>query len=546
MLKAVHVAAMLVLAAFPRSAQAEDPPTTVWVRSWNAPANHEDIGRFVAVDTPDRIYVAGSTYEPGAQGAMQDYLLLQYDASGNLTWFRRYGGSGGETLSDLVVPTSGEVIVTGFSPGLNGTEVATVKYDHLGNLLWDRRHPAEGALLDFGPKLAVDRDGNVIVSASDAADYLLLKYSANGTLLWSRTYDGPTSGDDVATDVAVDSLGDIYVTGTVNSSHAFGTVKFSSSGDFRWAQIEPGDIGSVFAPSKVRVGPDNNAVVAGNPESTCGVFQFKIWKCASADGAVLWSDKAPDQPCNSLIFGDLVLDGDGAALAVCSGTVDGDGTHMQVLRYSAGGVREWIREFDGPGSAEDVAAAIATDPLGAAYAMGYTTFPPQNRDYAAVKFSGDGQQQWSFTWASAQGTNDLGEDICLDPAGNVILTGHSFNPAENEDVVTIKLRQVSSAGINATFGIPEQPPSLQAWPNPVSGSARIRFVLPHEGWTRLDLLDAEGRLFRRLIAGPSSTGRHEIVWSRSDGSGSRVPAGVYFLRLEAAGTIRTSRTIVLP
>ena len=106
MLKPVCFGPAILLGTIALTAWAEDPPTTEWVRTWNAPANHEDIGHFVAVDTPDRIYVAGTTYEPGVGAAAHDYLLLQYDAAGNLAWYRRYGGTGDETLSDLVVPSS--------------------------------------------------------------------------------------------------------------------------------------------------------------------------------------------------------------------------------------------------------------------------------------------------------------------------------------------------------------------------------------------------------------------------------------------------------
>ena len=545
MLGKIRILPAILFALLSPAARAENPPTTLWVQSWNGPNNHEDIGRFVAVDTPDRIYVAGSTYEPGAGGAGHDYLLLQYDSDGNLNWFRRYGGQGEETLSDLAVPVSGEVIVTGFSPGLNSLEVATVKYDQLGDILWERRHPARGASSDYGPKLAVDGEKNVIVSAADAGDYLALKYAPDGTLLWSRTYDGPASQDDFATDVAVDAGGNVYLTGAANSLHAFATVKLSPAGDFLWEQIEPGDIGSVFAPSKLAVGPDNNVVVAGSPESTCGVFQFKIWKCASASGAVLWSDKQPSQPCSSFIFRDLTLDESGAALAACSGSAGGVEGHMQVLRYSTDGVREWIREYDGPGTAEDTAEAIAADAVGAAYVVGSTDFPPQNRDYAAAKFSAAGEQEWSFTWASPHGTNDLAHDICVDPAGGVILTGNSFDQVQNENVVSIKLLQATAAGVAESSPGAAPPVQLRMEPNPAFGEATISYVLPRAGRIRLDLLSADGRLLRTLAEGPCSTGLHTIHWSASGAEGLGLPGGVYFLRLEAGGRVTTTKAGLL-
>ncbi len=547
MSKVISLVSILLLAPLSGTARAEAPPTTTWVRSWNAPANHEDIGRFVAVDTPDKIYVAGTTYEPGVGGASHDYLLLQYDSEGNLRWYRRYGGPNWESPSDLVVPVSGEVLVTGLSAGESGLEVATVKYDDLGNILWERRHGAAGAFSDFGPKLACDADGNVIVSSGDGGDYLVLKYAPTGSLLWSRTYDGPAGGDDLSTDVAVDALGNIYVTGTANSLQAFATVKYSPTGDFLWEQIEPGDFGSVFAPSQVEVGPDDNPVVAGSPESTCGVFQFKIWKCAAASGGVLWSHHEPSLPCHSFTFQDLALDGTGAALAVCSGSATSGDIHMQILRFAPDGAREWIREFDGPGTAEDIAAAIAVDAAGAAYAVGYTTNPPQNRDYAAVKYSAGGLQEWSFTWASASGTNDLGHNICTDPSGDVILTGNSYDPVQNENAVSIKLHQASAAGTGGD--LPQaaaRSPLLRVVPNPTAGRATVFYEIPRAGRYQLDLVSADGRAVRRLAEGDSPSGLHELSWTGVQTDGSRLPAGIYFVRLAAAGRIASARVGVLP
>ena len=520
------------------AARAEDSPATLWVDVWNTSNNHEDIGRLLALDTPNRIYVAGSTYDPAT---LHDYLLLQYDAAGNLIWQRRYGGAGDEIISDLRVPAAGEVVATGMSVGQGSPEVATVKYDNLGNLLWERRFPLPGATSDMVPRMAVDGAHDILVSATANNDFLVLKYASDGTLLWSHSQDGPGHEADVATGIAAGADGSVYITGTADNSTRFMTIKFSPSGDLLWEQTEAGDIGSVFSPSAVAVGTDQNPVMAGNPESTCGVFQFKIWKCDAATGNVLWSDTAPDQPCFSLIFQDLAIDAGGNIVAACSGSDTSVDTHMQVLRYSPDGVRQWIRQYDGPGNGEDVASAIATDGAGAAYVTGYTDFPPQNRDYATVKFSADGTQAWAVTWGSVQGTNDMAQDIAVDDAGGVIVTGHSYNPATNEDFVTVKYQQGTTASIPEAARAAEPRPALEAAPNPVSGVAAIHFSLAHSVHARLLVFTAAGRLVRTLADEAASPGPHVVRWNGTDAGGTLVPAGVYVIRLETAGQVYRAR-----
>ncbi len=547
-MRAIAFALALMLTQSVLSARAEAPPTRLWVDSYNAPANHEDIGRFVAVDGVDRIYVAGTTYESGIGGAWHDYLLLQYDADGNLVWDRRYGGEGGEALTDLEIPAPGEVLITGYSPGLNGLEVATVKYDHLGNLVWDRRQSVQGFDSDHGPKLAIDGEGNALVSATDDGDFLVLKYTPDGTLLWSRHYDGPAGDLDMATDIAADEDGSIYVTGTANESHAFATVKFSPEGDFLWEQLEPGDIASVFAPSHVAVAPDHDIVVAGSPESACGVFQFKIWKCSANTGAVLWSDTAPADPCASITFRDMAVHWTGEIVAVCDGYIDGVDFHMHLFRYTGDGILLWAREFDGPGTSEDVAAAVAVDAAGAAYAFGYTTSPPQNRDYAAVKYSASGTPEWSVSWASDQGTNDIGHDIAVDPAGNVIVTGNSFDLAQNENAVTIKYHQASSAdvGVGLASGAANRSLRLDLSPNPASQGTMIGYTLPKDGAARLEIVSPEGRRVRTVANGLHTAGRHTIRWDGTDAHGARLPSGIYLAHLTAGGSVISAKIHLLP
>ena len=545
-MRALTIMSAILLTLSGGSALAEAPPTRLWVQTWNSPANHEDLGRLLAVDSPNRIYVAGSTYDPAMGGHLYDYVLLQYDAAGNLVWERRYGGTSGEAISDICVPAEGEVVITGLSSNGGTTEIATVKYDHLGNLLWDRRFPVQGFSSDFGPKLSADADHNIVVSGTTLGDFLVLKYAPDGTLLWSRTHDGPNHGSDFATDIAAGPDGSVYATGPANDMGRFMTVKYGPTGVLDWESILAGDIESVFAPSMVAVGPDGDVVVAGNPESTCGVFQFKIWKCSTQSGAVLWSDQAPAQPCFSLIFKDMVIDWAGNILALCDGSDTGVDIHMQVLRYSPNGTRQWIRQFDGPGTAEDIAAAIATDGTGAAYVVGYTTFPPQNRDYAAAKFSAGGTQEWAVTWASNQGTNDLGQDIVVDTAGDVIITGNSYSPVTNEDFVTIKYHQASAATAPGEADIVTSRYTISIAPNPMHRDTEIHYTLAHEGRARIEILSPAGRLVRTLADGIVGEGSYAIRWDGTDTRGARLPAGAYIVRLETDDGEATAKVSILP
>ncbi|MCC7144589.1 MAG: T9SS type A sorting domain-containing protein, partial [Candidatus Eisenbacteria bacterium] len=62
---------------------------------------------------------------------------------------------------------------------------------------------------------------------------------------------------------------------------------------------------------------------------------------------------------------------------------------------------------------------------------------------------------------------------------------------------------------------------------------------------RAEVFDASGRLVRVLVDGVLNTGRHEQGWDRRDQSGVRVPAGIYFVRLDAGGKGSRQKVVVL-
>ena len=77
------------------------------------------------------------------------------------------------------------------------------------------------------------------------------------------------------------------------------------------------------------------------------------------------------------------------------------------------------------------------------------------------------------------------------------------------------------------------------YPNPFSGSTLIPLGLKTAGPARLAVFDLSGRLVRTLVDGSLDAGEHVIEWNGSDRSGHDVASGLYFIRLETGGLVRT-------
>lgn len=81
-------------------------------------------------------------------------------------------------------------------------------------------------------------------------------------------------------------------------------------------------------------------------------------------------------------------------------------------------------------------------------------------------------------------------------------------------------------------------------PNPFRQSTTISIDLPETSTLDARILDATGRLVRRLATGTRGPGRHHITWNGDDEQGRRVASGVYRLRLQTE-RVTMKRTLVL-
>jgi hypothetical protein len=124
------------------------------------------------------------------------------------------------------------------------------------------------------------------------------------------------------------------------------------------------------------VAPNGGIIVAGNPESPCSVFQVRTWKVDADTGEAIWLEVFPPNPCDSVVPVDMAVNGAGNIVVAGFGRV---------------------------GTSSDVASSLALDAEGNAYVAGLTTFPPQKRDWTAVKYTPAGDEAWSVQWAGSSG-----------------------------------------------------------------------------------------------------------------------------------------------
>jgi len=88
-------------------------------------------------------------------------------------------------------------------------------------------------------------------------------------------------------------------------------------------------------------------------------------------------------------------------------------------------------------------------------------------------------------------------------------------------------------------------PALNVTPNPVGGTTTVRFTLPSAERASLRVFGLDGRLMHTLAAGEMTAGNHTVAWDRVGDHGQRLPAGIYYCRLEGERTDLTRKVVFL-
>jgi hypothetical protein len=99
----------------------------------------------------------------------------------------------------------------------------------------------------------------------------------------------------------------------------------------------------------------------------------------------------------------------------------------------------------------------------------------------------------------------------------------------------------------------DEPPSLTTLPltfaapspNPARDRMDLSFTLPRAARARLRVIDLDGREVARVLEAEQTSGPHTVHWDGRDTLGQRVGAGVYIVRFEALGVIRTHKVVLM-
>jgi hypothetical protein len=433
----------------------------VWVQRYNGPANGGENAYAIAADRDGNVIVTGSS--SGSAG-LDEYTTIKYSEGGVVLWTNRYHGpgTGYDSGSALAVDRNGDVIVTGHSSSSgSSSDYATIKYSGAGTPLWTNRHRIFGDD-SRATSVAVDTNGNVFVTGySSFSGLATLKYSSAGVALWTNYYVGPVGGNHYASGIAVDGSGNAFVTGSSAGSGSgddIVTLAYFSGGAAWWTNRYNGAGNGSDEGNAIALDSSGNVFVTGGA-NIGGLTAFVTFKYSNA-GIPLWTNyyRGPgDSPYGGA--GDIAVDG--AGNVVIAGTSVGSGTYQDfaTIKYSNGGVALWTNRYNR--LYDDAVNAIATDRSGNVFVTGYTTDDTLRFDRLTIGYSGAGVPLWTNRYNGPGNDDDSGNAVAVDTNGNVFVTGYSHG-TNNTDFATIKYAGVQPIPLSIRAGNNSQ---ILSWPN---------------------------------------------------------------------------------
>jgi uncharacterized delta-60 repeat protein len=306
--------------------------------------------------------------------------------------------------------------------------------------LWTDTYNGADDNVDEIHGVAFDAAGNVVVAgetfvSGQGDDIWVRKYSHAGDVMWTETFHGVTADVGWAVTVAADD--DVLVGGssfTLDDGRDAWVRRYSPDGVTEWTQTFDGTSHEDDEVRGIAVDPAGNVLVAGYV--TTAAAQRDIWvRKYSAAGVIQWTRTAAGTDGQDDEGRGIAADADGNVLVVGYVWAGEPGQRdVWVRKYDPDGDELWTRTHDGPQATNDEGNGIATDAAGNVIAVGFQSVPDVGRDIWVRKYDPDGGELWTSTYDAPQNGYDAAHGVAVSLSGEIVVGGSIFRGPQSDNV----------------------------------------------------------------------------------------------------------------
>lgn len=235
---------------------------------------------------------------------------------------------------------------------------------------------------------------------------------------WVRRYNGTANSEDQAYAVVADKDGNIIVGGYsvgIGSSIDFVTIKYTLGGIGLWTNRYDGPDHGADRIEAVAVDGSGGVYVSG--ESGTNIVTIKY----TAQGSPVWTNTYSSTN-DFLLFGAIAADNDGNAYML---PYDLSDTFITV-KYDVNGNPDWTNYFQSSPFSSDTASDLAVDAAGNIFVTGWSFDSFSGATvFVTIKYAPDGSLLWTQPYSRLGLESAL--RVIVDSQGNVIVVGDSDN-----------------------------------------------------------------------------------------------------------------------
>ena len=323
-----------------------------WV--YTAGGTGADRGRKIALDSSGNIYVAGyyeNTVDFGGgnitSNGSWDAFLLKLNSSGTFQWVKSYGASNNDLGRDVAIDSNDNIYLTGNFRGtvdFGGGDVSSnpsanayiflVKFNSSGVFQWV--YTAGGTGVDDVRSLALDSSDNPYITgsfqstvnfgggnttAANTNDLFILKLNSSGA--YQSIYTSNIDTTQKAKGLFIDSSGNVYATGIFQNTVNFGggniissgqdiyLLKLNSSLAFQWVKrfaVDNGGLGTALG-AAVTVDEDGNVYSVGQISGTYNLGGINQVSGGNKDAFIVKHDASGTFQWSKTLGGGSAMDG---------------------------------------------------------------------------------------------------------------------------------------------------------------------------------------------------------------------------------------------